>query len=269
MQYTPVPGYPDTTSRLTLNLGDDQQKHCHATLVHAQWALTAAHCFSRAEPDTWGALSDFERGFLARDVAFHPLAHASGQTQRDAVWREQDFSAAHDLALVPLEPPVEDVTPALAWSPRDDCELGLELDVRAEVGRRSPSDRAETARFTLLGMVDAADLLGPAHIGWLLSARGAEIRPGDSGSGATAAWADLAKVSRGCDVDRTSPSDDGAHLLVGVVQDANLEDPTLPFGLVPLHRIEHAEWLADILASTVAPEPRLPPVLPPLEPLPE
>jgi hypothetical protein len=268
MQYSSAPGYPMITSQLSVNLERDRQKHCHATLVHPQWALTAAHCFSLAEPDTWGRLRDFDRGFLARDVEFHPEAHASGQTRRQAVWHEQEFAAAHDLALVPIDPPLADVALAASWLPRADCVLGASLEVEAEVGRRSAVDRAETAHFTLLGMVDAEELLGPRHTGSLLSARGAHISPGDSGSGATALWTDLAQVSRGCGVEQPSP-DDGARVLVGVVQDANLEDPSLPFGLVPLHELGHAVWLRSVLDSTPPPEPRQPPMLSPAEPLSE
>jgi Trypsin len=270
-KHTSIPGYPDTTSRLSLNLQDNMQKHCHATLVHPQWALTAAHCFSLADADAWGALGDFERGFLGRDVEFYPGAHASGATRRDAVWHDAEFSAAHDLALVPIDPPFDDVVPVSSWAPRLGCSLSDGLGVRAELGRRTRADRAETADLTLLGMVDAAELLGPDHGGLLLSAEGANVGPGDSGSGATAAWSDLAALAQGCELEPSTPSDPGERLIVGVVQDANLENPNRPFGLVPLHNLEHAAWLAAQLAATVRPPPREPPMLlpEPASPLPD
>jgi hypothetical protein len=79
----------------------------------------------------------------------------------------------------------------------------------------------------------------------------------------------LAQISHGCEVEQTPTAGATARVLVGVVQDANLEDPTLPFGLVALHELEHARWLTTLLESTVPAEPRQPPTLSPDEPLPE
>jgi len=65
----PSPGYPETTSRLKLSLGGDYWKLCHATLVDARWALTAAHCFSGVDPDAPGALNDFNRSVATKKLA--------------------------------------------------------------------------------------------------------------------------------------------------------------------------------------------------------
>src|SRR6185369_15971647 len=103
---------------------------------------------------------------------FFPGAHQSGATRRDAVWERADFVAAHDLALVPIAPPVTDVDPVAHFSPRPDCALGGE-------------DSAATAEADILGIVDAAILLGPGQTGPLLAAQGPSVGPGDSGSGLT------------------------------------------------------------------------------------
>lgn len=249
--YAATLGYPDTTTQLSVNLDAGRQKQCHATLVHAQWALTAAHCFSAVEPESWGALSDFERGFLVRDVEFHPEAQRSGMLRLEQVSSEDEFVAAHDLALVPIDPPILGIAPVASWIPREACTLGTELNVHGEVGRRSSRDRAETAELTLIGRVEASTLLGPSQLGWLLSAEGPHIGPGDSGSGVSAAWAELAPHAPNCEIEPSTLGDDPERrVLVGIVQDANLQQPSLPFGLVPLHNLEHAEWLFSLLEAT-------------------
>jgi hypothetical protein len=265
----PSPGYPETTSRLKLSLGGDYWKLCHATMVDARWALTAAHCFSGIDPDARGALNDFGRSVSVRDAIFHPEALVDGATELDSLRETHEFVAAHDLALVPFYPPLDTVQPVSRWLPSESCSLGepdaLDLDVRGRFGQLGPGDEAQTAEATLLGSVEAAALLGPDHSGILLSAKGASVGPGDSGSGVTSVWAELDGVASGCSTTDGGASRDGvgAEVLMGVIQDANPDDPTLPFGLVPLYAFDHARWLATVIETAPTPQQPEPPPLSP------
>ena len=253
-------GYPETTSRLTSSLGGNLLKLCHATLVHPAWALTAGHCFSGVEPSARGAFLDFTRGFSANEIEFYPGAHRSSATRLDGVWAREDFIAADDLALVPLDPPVDDISPVARWQPRDGCALRRPAGVIGEFGLQGAGGEAWTAETLIQGPVPAASLLGPGHPGELVSAQGPRVGPGDSGSGLTAAWETLESAAPGCEL----ATEEGAeHVLVGVVQDANPGDPRSAFGLVPMYAAEHARWLAAVLDATPPPRSTEPPVLPP------
>jgi trypsin len=240
------PGYPPTTSRLTLRLSEELQKLCHATLIDPAWALTAAHCFAGVNPAARGALNEFGRSLAASDVVFYPGALRSGSTSLDTVVEAPDFVAADDLALVPVSPPLVTVAPVARWLPVAGCSLPSPLDVRGRFGQLGPERSAQTAEATLLELVPAAALLGPEQPGSLWSARGPSVGPGDSGSGVTSRWEDLEPRASGCQ--RSADGVDG-EVLMGVIQDANPEQATLPFGLIPLHLPDHARWIATILAA--------------------
>lgn len=252
----PVPGYPAATSRLTLRLAGEYQKLCHATLVDASWALTAAHCFAGVAPTARGALNDFGRSLQVSEVVLHPGALRSGATLLEEVWATEDFIAAHDLAAIPLSPPVTDVAPAARVLPSEACAMPVALAVKGRFGQLGPGGRAQTAEANLLGLVAASSLLGPEHPGTLLSAQGPRVGPGDSGSGVSSDWAELELFAPGC-----ATTDDFGEVLLGLIQDANIVEPSAPFGLTPLYLLDHASWLADTLELATAPAIPQPPRL--------
>jgi hypothetical protein len=256
----PSPGYPPSTSRLTLRLDEDLQKLCHATLIDPGWALTAAHCFAGVDPGARGALNEFQRSLSASDVVFYPGAMLSGSTSLDTVTPSSDFVAAHDLGLVPVSPPLGSIEPVARWLPVEGCSLPSPLDLPGRFGQIGPGQKPQTVAATLLDLVAASALLGPEQPGSLWSARGPSVRPGDSGSGFISRWEDLLALASECEPSAGGVDDE---ILMGVIQDANPEQATLPFGLIPLHLVEHARWVATVVAT---PPPSASPERPRLDP---
>jgi hypothetical protein len=245
----PTPGYPEHTSSMILNLGRARTKQCHATLVAPGWAITAAHCFSGVSPERRGRLREFDRGFAVGDVQFHPLAHQSGATALDGIWQNEDFSAAHDLALIPLEPLEGRASARAVWSEAADC-AALDLrQVPAYLGRLSGDGRPETVAGVVLGSRAASALLGPGQQGDLLAVLSEGALPGDSGSGVAARTTDLEQAAERCLPEDALASD----VLVGVLQDANPLDPRAPLGVTPLYLPEHAAWITQTMRDWTPP----------------
>jgi hypothetical protein len=130
--------------------------------------------------------------------------------------------------------------------------------VIGELGIEGSAGEGVTAEAALLGPIEAERLLGSGHTGWLVAARGPAVGPGDSGSGMTATWSALEPATTGCE---PLAAGDTPPVLLGVVQDANPVDPSLPFGLVPLYGPDHARWLQRTFDATPSAAAPLPPRL--------
>ena len=157
------------------------------------------------------------------DILVHPQAVALAQFEPGG-FSNGDIVAAHDLALIPLEPAVDDGRVAALWRPTSDADVEA-LTGEALVYGRHDEGAPVTDVGMLEGMVAATDLLAGDQPGELLGASGRVPRGGDSGGGAF--------VSTG----------DGAQALVGVVQNAPPDADRGVFGLVALWLPENQEFL--------------------------
>jgi len=150
--------------------------------------------------------------------------------------------AAHDLALIRAHSP-DDAVWIGPWQPAEAPDNPGLAGASVSLALSDPKAPL-TGQAELLGLVPAAELLGADHPGELLAAFGAPVTRGDSGSG----------VFADCDAIAT-PLDDcvggSSAVLLGVLQDANPERASAPFGIVPLWPAEHAAWIRN--AASPAP----------------
>lgn len=225
----PTLGYASYATRLSVPIGNGRSKQCHATVLASRWAVTAAHCFTRVPSGAEGYLRDLGRGFNVEDVIFHPQAHREGLTGLSEPWQNEDIVVAHDLALIPISRPVENV-PSLVATPVQGSAVMASTNLVAQFPRRSQQDEAETASARLTELVPASRLLGGEHDGQLIRGEAYGVYPGTSGAGVT--------------LDSPEPTGEKSRsLLVGIIQNAHPDDPNRPFGVVPLYLEPHFEWL--------------------------
>ena len=230
------PGLPRAIAPLTVSLAPGYVVDCMATAVHPAWALTAAHCFSGALPDSWVLIRDFGTSAQVSEVVLHDQA-LNQDAAEQIPFDRMDVVAAHDLALVPLDHPLQSSQVAMLWRPESEAELAQLEHALLRYGRHVAGE-AVTETAVVTGLVPSSELLGEGHAGELLSARGNIPRAGDSGGGALLLLEE--------------PNAPEGTLLAGVVQNAPQSGEQGVFGLVPLWLDEH---LAFIDQQTAEPAP--------------
>lgn len=221
------PGLPSAIAPLTVSVAPGYVVDCMATLVHPLWALTTAHCFASAPPESWVLIRDFGTSAQVRDVIVHEQAVNRDATEGGA-FEVTDVVAAHDLALVPLDHPMDSNRVAALWRPESEAELA-ELEHALLRYGRHVSGEAVTETAVVTGLVPSSELLGGEREGELLSARGKIPRAGDSGGGGLLVLGEM---------------DAAEELrLAGVVQNAPESGDRGVFGLVPLWVEAHLDFI--------------------------
>lgn len=225
---------------MSVPIGNGRLKHCHATAVARHWVLTAAHCFSQVSSGARGNLEQFDRGFSMLDVQYHPSAFRAEAPALDGRWDESDIAVADDLAVIHLDAPLSLAFPSIANRQEFEAALAASSS-EVSFSRQDLEDNSQTAFAIILGEIPAADLVGPGHQGHLLSATSDGVYPGGSGAGVV--------IAGSVPLNALPPDPESTDRLIGVVQNANREDPSLSFGIVPLYNSDTFQWLQQLRAN--------------------